>query len=594
MMTADRTPLPPKTAAEIEALMDVALGREPADLVVSGAELVNVYTGELQPRMSVAVKGRWIALVSPEAAEAAGPQTRVIDAAGRALAPGFIDGHTHLAWLATAAEFAPYALANGVTTAVTEMLEPYPVAGYEGVVDFLDSLKGLPLRVLATAPAMISISRAARGIPAEDLERLLARGEVLGIGESYWQAVLQDPAPHAAAFAAALRCGKLLEGHSAGASGRKLAAYAAAGISSCHEPINAEQTLDRLRLGIHVMAREGGIRRDLEAIAAIRGAGVDLRRLVLASDGASPADLIGGRYLAAAVQKAIACGFAPVAAIQMATLNAAEHFRLDGWLGGIAPGKLADFVLIPQPDRIAPETVVADGRVVFDDGRLLAEVRRHRFAEKSRNSLRLPRPLAAADFALPAPGAAAVARCRVIAMVTDLVTAEAHRELPVRGGAIAADPSGDLLKIAAIDRTHAPGRLFTGLIQGYGLRSGAVACSAAWDCSAIVVIGARDADMAAAVNRLAQIQGGAVVVDDGAVAAELPLPIFGIISEGTVPELAAGLATITQALARRGVAFPDPLLSLITLTGAAIPYFRICEEGLVNLKEGRTVGLLID
>lgn len=593
-MTEERTPFPPKSAAEIAALMQVALGREPADLVVANARLVNVYTGEIEPDTAVAVKGRFVALIAPDAVETAGPATRVIDAAGRVLAPGFIDGHMHLAWLYTASAFAPYALANGVTTVVTETLEPYPVAGLEGVCDFLDSLAGLPLRVLATAPVMISISSQARGVPAADLERLLARPEVLGIGESYWQAVLQDPAPHAAAFALAHRAGKLLEGHTAGASGRKLAAYAAAGIGSCHEPINAEQTLARLRLGMHVLAREGGIRRDLEAIAKIRDAGVDLRRLTLASDGAAPADLTGGGYLAAAVAKAIGCGFSPVAAIQMVTLNVAEHFRLDGWIGGLAPGRLADMVLLPQPEVIAPEAVIVGGRVVFDRGRTLVQPRRHRFSERSLHRVLLPRPLTAEDFRIPAPPGAESVRVRVIAMVTDLVTAEEHRELPATGGELAADPAAGLCKIAAIDRTHRPGRMFTGLIRGYGLGSGAVACSAAWDSSDIVVIGTDDSDMAAAVNRVAALNGGAAVVDGGIVAAELSLPVFGIISERPIPEIEAALTEITRALARRGVPFPDPLLSLITQTGAAIPYLRICEEGLVNLKEGRTVGLFLE
>jgi adenine deaminase len=585
--------LPYKPAGNMQALMRVALGEEPADLAVLNADLVNVYTGEIQKQMGVAVKGPWIARVAAEVGDTVGPETCVIDAGGRTLVPGLIDGHTHLAWIYGAAAFVPFAAAAGVTTVVTETLEAFPVAGVEGVIDWLDSFRGQPIRILATAPAMVSISSAVRGIPTAALARLLARDDVLGLGESYWQAVLQAPETYLPAFEQAHRCGKVLEGHTAGASEKKLAAYVAAGVTSCHEPIDAEQVLARLRLGVHVMAREGSIRRDLEAIARIRDSGVDLRRLVLASDGASPRDLMQGQYMDSVVRKAVACGFTPVEAIQMATLNAAEHFRLDGVLGGIAPGRLADMVLVADVSDFKPETVICNGGVVFASGRLVRPPRPHAFSSCSLNTIRLPRRLTSLDFRIQAPAGAATARVRVIAMVTDLVTAERRLDLPLLNGELRPDPANGLCKIAAVDRTHRPGKLFTGLIKGFGLARGAVACSAAWDTSDIVVIGAEEADMACAVNRIAALQGGAVLCESGQVLAEIAMPVFGLASELPVPTLAAQLERFQQAVQCLGVAFPDPLLSLITLTGAAIPYLRICEEGLVNLKDGKTLPLFV-
>lgn len=585
--------LPPKTTDVMHSLMQVALGAEPADLVVLNADLVNVYTGEIQENMGVAVKGPWIARVSAEVKDAVGPATRVVDAAGRTITPGLIDGHTHLAWIYTAAEFIPFAAAAGVTSVVTETLEPYPVAGLPGVLDFLDSFRGQPIRILATAPAMVSISAAARGSSPDDLKLLMQRDDILGLGESYWQAVLQDPEAYLPAFRQAHLAGKLLEGHTAGASEKKLAAYLAAGVTSCHEPIDAEQVLARLRLGVHVMAREGSIRRDLEAISRIRSAAVDLRRLILASDGASPQDLMAGKYMDFVVRKAMACGFTPVEAIQMATLNVAEHFRLDGILGGIAPGRLADMVLVPNPTEFAPETVICNGNIIFDKGRLIPTPRRHQFSERSLQTIKLPRRLTPSDFAIRSREAAATARVRVIEMVTDLVTAERHLDLPVTNAELHADSGIGLCKIAAVDRAHNPGKLFTGLIKGFGLNRGAVACSAAWDTSDIVAVGADDADMACAVNRLGDIQGGAVLCEAGSVLVEIPMPVFGLASDLPVATLAARLEGLKQAIAGLGVTFPDPLLSLIALTGAAIPYLRICEEGLVNLKDGKTRGLLV-
>jgi adenine deaminase len=204
---------------------------------------------------------------------------------------------------------------GGTTTIVTETLEPFSVAGYEGIIDFLESLNNQPLKILATAPLMISISNAARGISEEALQKLLERNDIIGLGESYWQAVLQDPDEVLPLFEQTLLAGKTLEGHSAGASEKKLSAYIANGITSCHEPINADQVLERLRLGLHIMAREGAVRKDLDEIAKITKQGIDLRRLILVSDSISPQDLMENGYMESIVQKAIDCGFEPITAI---------------------------------------------------------------------------------------------------------------------------------------------------------------------------------------------------------------------------------------------------------------------------------------
>jgi len=303
--------LKPKTVEQTSQLIKVALGQEKADLAVINAKVVNVYTGELLEDQSITVKDKWIAYVGQNAQDAIGPQTEVIDADGRTIIPGLIDGHTHIAWMFTPAEFLRYAMAGGTTTVVTETLEPYPVCGYAGVVDFLESLKNQPIKILATAPAMISISSAARGVSREDLARLLERDDIIGLGESYWQSILQYPDDILPQYEQTLLAGKTLEGHSAGAGDKKLAAYVAAGISSCHEPITARQVLERLRLGLHILVREGSIRRDLEEIAQIKDNGIDLRRLILSTDGIEPRDLIEKGYMEYVLQKAIDYGFEP-------------------------------------------------------------------------------------------------------------------------------------------------------------------------------------------------------------------------------------------------------------------------------------------
>jgi len=583
-----------KRPDESKALMKVALGQEKADLAVVNARLANVYTGEILDDCAISTKGRWIAYVGRNPDDTIGPKTEVIDAGGQAVIPGLIDGHTHLAALCKVDEFLKHAVKGGTTTIVTETLEVFLVAGYAGLVDLLESFKNQPIKIWATAPVTISISKAAQGISKESLQKLLERDDIIGLGESYWQAVLQEPDWLLALFEQTQRAGKTLEGHSAGASEKKLAAYIANGISSCHEPINADQVLERLRLGLHVMIREGAVRKDLAEIAKIKDHGIDSRRLILVSDSISPADLMANGYMEAIVQKAIDCGFEPINAIQMATLNVAEHFSLDHLIGGIAPGRLADFVIIPDIATIAAQVVVSNGRVIAQNGNLLAAPRSHSFSTDSLNTVKLPRQLTPSDFVIRAPENVENIKVRVMNMVTDLVTAEIEERLPVRDGQIAVDLNKDIVKIAAIDRTHTPGRLFAGLIKGFGLKAGAFACSTAWDTSDIIVAGTVDSDMATAVNRIRSLQGGAVVCKDGKILAELPLPLFGIISDLKMKDLVQQFENVIRAAHKQGIPFPDPVLSLVTLTGSAIPYLRICEEGLVNLKSGKNVSLFVE
>jgi adenine deaminase len=586
--------LKPKSVSETEQLMQVALGEEKADLAIVNADIVNVYTGEIIENQSIGIKGPWIAYVGKNLTDAIGPDTEVIDAGGYTVIPGLIDGHTHIAWLYTTREFLKHVIPGGTTTVVTETIELYPVSGYAGVVDFLESLKGQPIKMLATAPPMVSISESARGMPPETLQKLLARDDVIGLGESYWQAVLQEPGLTLPLYEQTLLAGKSLEGHSAGARDKKLAAYVAAGISSCHEPINAEQVLERLRLGLHIMIREGSVRSDLENIANIKDRGIDYRHLILVTDGAEPQYLMEKGYMDHVVQKAIDCGFDPVAAIQMATLNVATHFSIDSVIGGIAPGRYADLVMIPDVNTIDAQLVISNGKKVAQEGNLLTSPREHVFSEESLNSVKLIRELEASDFIIEANPNTDTARIRVIDMVTDLVTAEFLTDCSIVDGQIKPAVDQNMVKVAAVDRANLSGRMYVGLIRGFGLTSGALACSAAWDTSDIIVVGANDEDMAYAVNRIHMLQGGAVVCENQQILVELALPIFGIMSDLPINVIAQKLEEIKSAASKLGVAFSDPLLTLITLTGAAIPYLRICEEGLVNLKDGQRLSLFAD
>ncbi|MDX9787813.1 MAG: adenine deaminase C-terminal domain-containing protein [Desulfobacterales bacterium] len=576
-------------------LMNVALGRSPADLVIVNAKLINVYTAEILDDYGVGVKDGWIAYVGKAPTAMIGPETQCIDAQGKFLVPGFIDGHTHLAWNFSIDEFLKHAIPGGTTTIISEVNGSYPASGIAGVRDCLSSFQNQPIKIFATAPALVFTSEKSQVIRTEELQSLLDRHDVLGLGESYWQGILQLPEVYLWEFEQTLQRGKVIEGHSAGARDHKLAAYTACGVTSCHEPISAEEAIERLRMGIYVMAREGSSRQDLKAISEIKDKKVDLRRLILVTDGIAPGDLIKNGYMENVVRQAVAYGFDPITAIQMTTINVAEHFLIDHLVGGIAPGRYADMLVLPDLDTFLPEWVVSCGKVVARNGRVTVPPRKHDYSQHSRNSVQLPKTLVPADFSIRSPSPMKPeATVRAIEMRTDLVTVEKIMTLPVDDGEIHISTDRDLLKVAAIDRGRIPGKMFTGLILGFGLKTGALAASTTWDSSDLLVVGTNESDMALAINRIAQMQGGVVLFADGRMVTELAMPVFGYLSEAPMPEIAVGIKTINETAKAFGVPFSDPVLTLSTLTASAIPYLKISEKGYVNLKDGSLYDLFTD
>lgn len=555
--------------------------------------MLDVYSGEVL-RWDVAVAGTRIAAVGPDLRALAGPDTVRLAADGRILVPGFVDGHTHQDHLASLPEFLRAAIPRGLTTLVTEVTQVAAALGVPGVRWFLTLAAAQPIHVFATVPVIPYLSTddgtGRPVIPEAALEALLEEPAILGLGEVYWHRLLADPKRLLPLLDRALRAGKTVEGHGAGARGAKLAAFVAAGAGSCHEPITAAEALERLRLGLHVFVREGSVRRDLAAVLPVHRTGVELRRLVLCSDGIWPPDLLRHGYLDTAIERAIALGVPPAAAFQMASLNAAEHFRLDGELGGIAPGRSADFLVLPDLRTVRPEVVVARGRVVAREGTCVAPLPRIPPPSHLTDVLRLG-GLGPEHFALRAAGSRV--RVRVIRFVGDIVTAEDEAELPVRDGVVAADPGAGCLLAVALDR-RGSSRRGLGVVRGFGLREGALASTVSFDTADVVGVGASPEVLAAAVARLQALRGGIVAVDGrGAVRAEVPLAVGGVLSLAPYGEVAAGLEAVEAAARALGATCPRPLLSLQTLTFAAIPSLRLTSHGLLHVKSQQWLPVLL-
>jgi len=579
--------------SERARLMRVALGEAPADLLITGGTVVNVYTEELL-RWDVAVAGERIAAVGPDLAHLAGPATERLDARGRVVVPGFIDGHTHVDFLVTIPELLQEAIPRGLTTLITEMAQPAAALGAAGARWFLDVLAAQPIHAFATAPVIAYLTTddgtGAPVVSEAEMADLLAAPGILGLGEVYWHRFVPEPKRLLGLIERARALGKTVEGHSAGAHGAKLNAFVAAGVGSCHEPITVREAVDLLRLGMCVLVREGSVRRDLQAVVAIRDAGVSLRRVALASDGISPPDLLAHGYVDAIVQKAIDLGIPPVTAYQMMSLNPAEHFGLDGDLGGLAPGRFADALLLPDLRTVRPEVVIARGRVVAREGRCLVAPSPATLPAGLYAGPRVG-TITAAAFRLPAAGP--TARARVIRTEGQILTHEDEAWLPVRDGAVAADPAQDCLLAAVLNRRGAGLRALA-VVRGFGLREGALASTISFDTADLVAIGASAEALAAAVRRVVELDGGLVLVDgQGHVRAELALPVGGFASAAPVREVARGLAGLGDAARALGCGLANPLLPLETLTFQAIPALRLTARGLLHVKSQQYLAPLL-
>jgi adenine deaminase len=574
-------------------LAETALGNEPADLVIRDGVLMDVYTGRVVPHRSVAVADKWIAYVGPDADYAIGERTRVIEAGGRPIAPGYIDPHTHIASFCNISDFLEYAIPGGTTTYVTEV-ESYPFAlGAKGFKAFLEQVRNRPVKIFCLIPPMVTASKAAAPlyITAKETKKLLEDELVLGLGESYWQNIIPTSDNRVLKLIqATMKVGKSVQGHAAGAADRKLAAYAAAGAVSCHEAVSAEDVLSRLEMGFCVMLREGYIRKDLESLRPLIGK-IDLGRCSLCTDGVGLDLLLSRGYFTDVIQKAVEMGIIPIEAIRMATLNPATHFGLDHLLGGIAPGRFADILILPRPDVMMPDLVVSEGRVVAEGGKTLVPLSRVPYPDRLLKTMRVP-PISPQQFAVPVSACSAKGRVRTMDIQTNgLVAREGSVEISVRDGTVLPDPATDLLKIVFVERVSGRGKRFVGFVRGWGLKRGAVASSLVWDASGIVAVGADDRDLTAAINRVAELQGGTVLARAGEIALEIPFPVAGYLSDVRIEDLAAQLTTFQNAVKDLGSRLESPHLTLVTQPTAAIPFIRITEKGYFRFRENDYVGV---
>jgi len=552
----------------------VARGEATADLVLRGARVLSVFTREWLEADVAVVDGAIAGLGAYDGDE-------VLELDGRYVVPGFIDAHMHLeSSKLLVDEFSRLVLPLGTTAVVADPHEIANVLGTDGVHWLLDSCVDLPLDIYFTAPSCVPASRfesPRRSLTVGDLEGLLRRTRVLGLAEmmNFPGVVAGDESE-----LAKLRLARHIDGHAPGLLGRRLNAYAASGIASDHEAATPEEGRERLRSGMWLLIREASAARNLRALVPL-AIEYGPSRIAFCTDDREPEHIATDGHVNALVRDAVSLGVPPEDAVVMATLSPALYHGLAGH-GALAPGYRADVLVLDDLETFVPTLVLKNGRPV-------TEIPPVPVPDWVRNTVR-PAELGPDAFRIPWSGGAA----RVIGLVPGQIVTESLVEQPtVAGREAVADPRRDLAKIAVLERHLSTGRVGLGFVRGFGLQRGALASTIAHDAHNLIVVGVDDASMELAVRRLAETGGGLVVAEQGRIAAELPLPVAGLLSDRPLDEVLAASERIGAAVRDVGVTLPHPFQVLAFLALSVIPSLKITDRGLVDVDRFELVPLAV-
>ncbi|WP_430512177.1 adenine deaminase [Pannonibacter phragmitetus] len=572
-------------------LVAVAAGRAPADLVIRGGRLVNVQSREILNGWQVAISEGRFAYVGPDASHCIGEGTRVVEAEGRFLIPGLLDGHMHVeSGMLTPAEFAAAVIPHGTTTIFHDPHEIANVLGLAGVKMMHDESLLQPINMFtqmpSCAPSAPGLETTGFEISAEDVAEAMSWPGIIGLGEMMnYPGVINGDPQMLAEMAATMAAGKTVGGHYASPDrGIPFHAYVAGGAADDHEGTAESDAIARVRQGMRSMMRLGSAWYDVESqITAVTQKGLDPRNFILCTDDCHSGTLVNDGHMNRVVRHAIACGCDPVIALQMATINTASHFGLERELGSIAPGRRADVILTSSLTDLPIEDVYARGVLVAQGGKLLADCPHYDWPQSARETVRLGKVLEAADFAIPAPAGANAVKARVIGVVENQAPTKAlTAELPVSGGLVEAE--GEVCQIALVERHRATGKVVNGFVSGFGYTGEmAIASTVAHDSHHMIVVGTSREMMAKAADRLGEVGGGVTVWKDGEELALVELPIAGLMSDSPAVDVAAKAAAMVEAMAACGCTLNNAYMQHSLLALVVIPELRISDLGLVDV-----------
>jgi adenine deaminase len=564
----------------IEELIAVAAGEKEGDLVLKNGMVVNVFSGEIY-RADVSIQGKRIAGLGSYSGK------NVIDVEGKYVCPGLIDGHVHIeSSMVSVPEFARVVVPLGTTTVVVDPHEIANVMGAEGILFTLKASKYNPLNVFVMLPSCVpstDLETAGAELKAVDLFPFLSDKWVRGLGEmmNYHGVIARN---EDVMDMIKIASGKRIDGHAPGVTGRRLNAYAAGGIESDHESVSIEEAREKLRVGFHIMLREGSASKNLlDLLPLVTEKNAD--RFFFVTDDKHPGDLLSEGHVNHMLKLAIAHGIEPALAVKMCSLNAAEYYGLEK-LGAVAPGYYADIAVIESFEKCRASLVLKNGEVVARDGKPVYELP-SRYKHPLRSSVNV-KAVSVDDFVIPAREG----RANIIGLVPGQITTEWLREKPtVRNGRTVADTSSDILKLAVIERHHASGNIGLGLVKGFGLKRGAFASSVAHDSHNIIVVGVDEGDMLCAVQRIVEMQGGLCVCGGGTYIESLPLTLAGLMSEESMGQVRDKLDALNVAVRELGIGISDPFTAASFLALPVIPKLKLTDKGLVDVEGFKLIDL---
>ena len=574
-------------ASNISLLNSVAMGDKPADLILKNCSLVNVYTNEIQEKIQIAIKKDRIAYVGLDASHAKGPTTKIIDVKNRYVSPSYADPHIHIDHFLTPSEFIKKSLLCGVTSLFPDSIDIVSTTGYRGFKEFVKLTDQLPMRFFHVIPGGLPVEpkfSSSRTMSLSEIKSATKLDSVIGLGEVFsWTKVTKRDSTTMKTLSFMLDNGCVINGHTAGAGEKKLNAYISSGILSCHEPINFQEVLDRLRLGMWVMIREGSIRRDLkEILSLVMSNGIFTNRLMFCSDGLDPIDITTYGHIDYCVNEAIKLGLNPIDAICIASRNCFDYYNMGKDLGGIAPGKLADFLIFDKLTKIKPSKVFVGGKLVVSDSKLVFNIKKNNLPKPLSKTVKT-RILTEKDFLLSYKKK--TANVNVISLKTEIITEKSREDLDVKQENISASRDSDVWKVAAFDRIFGTNRNSIAFLKNFNADIGAFASTWNFHENNLLVIGMNEKDMAIASNHLIKSNGGMAVVKNGKLLASMPLQMAGIISTDSFEQVRKNYSKVNSVLSDKGCKFRKPHLIPIFLPFLALPEIRILNTGLVDVKK---------
>ncbi|MEN0000689.1 MAG: adenine deaminase [Pseudomonadota bacterium] len=584
-------------------LVNVATGRKPADLVVRNGRWVNVHSGEIIAGTDLAIVEGRFAYCGPDATHCIGETTNVVDAAGRYLVPGLCDGHMHVeSGMVTVTEFCRAVIPHGTTSMFIDPHEIANVLGLEGVRLMHDEAMAMPVNVFVQMPSCVpsapGLEHAGASLGPQEIAEAMAWPNIIGLGEVMnFPGVAANDQTMVGAIAATVEAGKTVGGHYASPDlGLPFHGYVAGGPEDDHEGTRAEDAIARVRQGMKAMLRLGSAWYDVaEQIKAVTEAGLDPRNFILCTDDCHSGTLVNDGHMNRVVRHAIAQGLKPVTAIQMATINTAQHFRLERELGSIAPGRRADFLLVSDLAELTIDSVYARGVKLADAGALTADIPAYAYPPRARDTVKLGKALAADDFLIKAPAGAASVNARVIGVVENQAPTKAlEKPLTVADGIVQMDRAQDVCQIALVERHRATGVVSNAFVSGFGYNKDcAMASTVAHDSHHMIVVGTNHADMAQAANRLGEIGGGVVMISKGKELALVEMPIAGLMSEERAEIVAAKAERLNAAMREMGCTLNNAYMQHSLLALVVIPELRISDVGLVDVRTFEKVDVFV-